>query len=224
MGTVQGTTRELWNCEGLNPCQPEIMSVPKATHRPAGSDQRESAADSERSRGSFDGFKPKGHQPPTAIRDPSILYQELMKDPKDKSGKYSDHHHEIRNKSNDWTERDDAELELAVRKVSSLSQSGPPKYQDLDHDLADGRFTDEKSRDYWHCVSMRVRSRDAAACFLRYKAMHGRVARFIAPPSQSGCASYHAVDDILRRHSAIQARVAAKGGGEANGRRRSAAQ
>jgi hypothetical protein len=168
MGTVQGTTRELWNCEGLNPCgQPELMPGKRVKNRFSGSAQLS---------GSKAELSPKGHRPLTPIHDANIVYQVLTKDPKETT--YS----HCQNKTGgDWTERDDAELEEAVRKVSSLKQIKLPRYDDLNKDLTDGEFADDTSRDYWHCVSMRVGFRDAAACFLRYKAMHGSVARFTAP-------------------------------------------
>ncbi len=115
---------------------------------------------------------------------------------------YLDHHTENLVVSSGWTAHDDAELEKAVKTVSASKHIKLPGYEDLHKDLKDGRFTDDISRDFWHCVSMSVSSRDAAACFLRYKTMHGCVARFIAPSRHSlGGGSHHSVDDFIRRRS-----------------------
>jgi hypothetical protein len=78
-----------------------------------------------------------------------------------------------------WTEKEDAQLNSAVKYIANFKHMHVPKYEQLSRCYKDGMFLDEVAKDFWHCVAIRVSSRDAAACYRRYNQAHGSgIARF----------------------------------------------
>jgi hypothetical protein len=78
----------------------------------------------------------------------------------------SSHHDPLQNDEG-WTDEEDAKLESAVKYTAKCINTHVPRYEQLSKCYKDGRFIDDAARDFWHCVAIRVSSRDAAACYRR---------------------------------------------------------
>jgi hypothetical protein len=90
----------------------------------------------------------------------------------------SSHHGPLQNDEG-WTDEEDAKLESAVKYTAKCINTHVPRYEQLSKCYKDGWFIDDDACDFWHCVAIRVSSRDATACYRRYNQAHGSgVARF----------------------------------------------
>ena len=204
MGAVQG--RECgcdpWNFENdLNACQPDIKKKKSKYNADGrvGSDFPEPSGAKKYFVEEMDSLNPNVSETRSArqqstrsscLRDKRILLSALTKTNMNQSPKSS-----VQDEV--WTVKQDHQLEMAVKAISFSKQVRLPLGEDLFQSFKDGRFQSESSRDFWQCVSLKMRFGDAATCFQRYCELHGSgVARFVAPSRSSwGSNPYHSLDD-----------------------------
>jgi hypothetical protein len=194
MGTAQGTPFSCDRCNcvnGLDDCRSDRKSG-MPSRGPAGSSQHQNVQNffpgknPMRETGILDAAaKKSGYRRPPPLQNKSALLLALTQ------SKENSHQENSPSDDGGWTPREDARLEAAIKTVSSSKNFRLPMFKELASCFKDGDFQDNASRDYWSCVSGKLQSRDAAACFHRYRHLRGtEVARFsVSPRIKSGSVS-----------------------------------